>query len=90
MERDNSVLLRQILDSARRIVGKTSGVLKEKYDQDESLRDSIALRTQVIGEAASKLSPAFCARHPEVPWSRVVGMRHRIVHDYVNFNYKVL
>jgi len=37
---------------------------------------------QIIGEAASKISPEFADSHPEIPWRSIVGMRHRLVHDY--------
>ncbi len=37
---------------------------------------------QVIGEAANNLSPALTDAHPEVPWSKVTGLRHVLVHRY--------
>ena len=36
----------------------------------------------IIGEAASKLPGSFTDSHPEIPWSRLVGTRHRLVHGY--------
>jgi uncharacterized protein with HEPN domain len=41
---------------------------------------------QIVGEAATRVSPATRAAHPEVPWERITGMRHRIVHDYVRID----
>jgi hypothetical protein len=35
-----------------------------------------------IGEAAAHVSAAFRKQHPEVPWQNVVGMRHKVIHDY--------
>lgn len=35
-----------------------------------------------IGEAANQLGEATLATMPDVPWRRVVGMRHRLVHEY--------
>ncbi len=90
MERDDSVLIGHILDTARKIAARVSSLSREQYDRDAELRDAIAYRIQVIGEAASKISPKYRANHPEVPWARVIGMRHRIVHDYLNVNYKIL
>ena len=37
---------------------------------------------EIIGEAASQLSPALRDRHPEIPWNQIVGMRNRLVHAY--------
>ena len=44
----------------------------------------------VIGEAASKVSAALKDRYGEVPWQRVSGVRHRIVHDYSGLDYELL
>jgi hypothetical protein len=38
---------------------------------------------QVIGEAARHVSPEFTATHPETPWENIVGMRHKVAHDYL-------
>jgi len=45
---------------------------------------------QVIGEAARKVSPEFQNNHPEIPWRQIIGMRHRIVHDYMRVDEDVL
>jgi uncharacterized protein with HEPN domain len=58
-------------------------------DLDESaflasgLHQSAVIRQlTVIGEAAGKVSKAFCAAHPEIPWAQMTSMRHRLVHGY--------
>lgn len=37
---------------------------------------------QIIGEAANALSPQFRSTHPEIPWKKIIGMRHVLVHGY--------
>ncbi|MBI4430819.1 MAG: DUF86 domain-containing protein [Candidatus Omnitrophica bacterium] len=27
-------------------------------------------------------SQGFCKIHSEIPWKAIVGMRHKVVHDY--------
>ena len=90
MERDDSVLLGHMLEVAKRIADRFRDLSREQYDLDDELRDAIAYRIQIIGEAASKLSPQFRASHCNLPWAQIIGLRHRIVHDYMNVNYKIL
>ncbi len=37
---------------------------------------------QIIGEAARSLSPEFRADNEDVPWPKIVGIRHVLVHEY--------
>ena len=57
---------------------------------DEDLRIVVAHWVQIIGEAASRVSPETQGAHPKIPWRRIVGMRHRIVHDYMDIDEDIL
>jgi uncharacterized protein with HEPN domain len=57
--------------------------LDERAFLASGLHQSAVIRKlTVIGEAAGKVSKAFCAAHPEIPWAQMTGMRHRLVHGY--------
>ena len=43
-----------------------------------------------IGEAAYKSEPATLAQYPQVDWPRLIGMRHRLVHEYYNIRLDIL
>ncbi len=90
MDRDDSVFVKHILDTARKVADSVRGMSRDEFDADENFRDATAHRVQIVGEAASHLSPEFRQAHPEIAWHRVIGMRHRIVHDYMNVDYDVL
>ena len=45
---------------------------------------------EIVGEAASQISPAYRDAHTEVPWHKVIGMRNRIVHAYFDIDYEVV
>jgi|ERR1700733_41931 len=77
------VYVGHMLDVARKAVDKTTGLTRDAYGRDENLRLALTHLVQVLGEAARKVSPAFCEEHPEVPWAEIVGMRHKVVHDYL-------
>ena len=77
------VYVGHMLDMARKAVAKTEGVNRDVYERDENLRLALTHLVQVIGEAARHVSREFCNEHPEIPWQEIVGMRHKVVHDYL-------
>ena len=72
-----------MLDMARKAVAKVRGLPRETYDTDDNLRHALIHLVQVIGEAARQVSRDFTAAHTEVPWENIVGMRPKVVHDYL-------
>lgn len=47
---------------------------------------AVLYNISVIGEAANKISSDLKNINAEIPWSAIINMRHRIVHDYGNIN----
>jgi hypothetical protein len=47
-------------------------------------------RIEIIGEAASRISEEFKTSQPQVPWSKAIGMRHRLVHAYFEIDFDIL
>lgn len=80
------VYVGHMLDMARKAVDKTTGLPRETYDADENLRLALTHLVQVIGEAARHVSREFTLAHPEIAWSEIVGMRHKVVHDYLGID----
>jgi uncharacterized protein with HEPN domain len=37
---------------------------------------------EILGEAASRISPETQEAAPQVPWRAIVGMRNRLIHGY--------
>jgi uncharacterized protein with HEPN domain len=68
-----------MLDMAKKAVDKTAGLPREIYDQDENLRLALTHLVQVIGEAARHISREFTAADPEISWTEIVGIRHKVV-----------
>jgi uncharacterized protein with HEPN domain len=90
LPRDDAVYLIHMLDTARKAAGKAHGLDLERFLADENLHLACVHRVQVIGEAASRVSAETRARHPQVPWRQVIGMRHRVVHDYLEVDLEIV
>lgn len=43
-----------------------------------------------IGEQANCISRELADAHPEVPWSQIAGLRHRLVHNYEGTNWGMI
>lgn len=55
---------------------------REAFENDELIQNWFVRHLQIIGEAARALPQETRDRAPDVPWSKIVGMRHIVVHDY--------
>ena len=90
MHKDDLVYVGHMLDVARAIAAKVSGKSRSDFDDDENLRITIAHLIQTIGEAARCVSPTLQQAHPEIPWNKIVAMRHKVVHDYLEINFDIV
>jgi hypothetical protein len=45
---------------------------------------------EIIGEAASKISPEIKNSHPEIPWQDMALMRNRLIHVYFDVDLGVV
>jgi uncharacterized protein with HEPN domain len=90
MSRDDLLYLVHMLETSEKAVEKTQGLSRHAYDADENLRLALAHLVQIIGEAARRVTSQTCVAHPEIPWREIIGMRHRIVHDYMRVDEDIL
>jgi uncharacterized protein with HEPN domain len=81
MWRDDAHLL-DMLIAARRALRFSEGLTPETLAASDLHQNAILHVLQTIGEAARKVSDPFKEQHPEILWAEIVGLRHRLVHDY--------
>ncbi|MGD0094547.1 MAG: HepT-like ribonuclease domain-containing protein [Planctomycetota bacterium] len=90
MPKDDLVYTGHMLDMARKAVEMVAGMERAEFDADEVLHMALAHTIQIVGEAASRVSQEYQHRHARIPWRAIIGMRHKIVHDYMNLKEDVL
>ena len=90
MQKDDLVYAGHMLDMARKALELVRGKNRPDYNTDETLRFALAHLVQVIGEAARHVSKQFRDSHSKIPWKAIVGMRHKVVHDYMNVDEDVV
>ena len=89
-QHDDSVNLRQMLDHGREAIRMVEKSSREKLDTDRMLALALIQLVQIVGEAAQRVSPLCRDRHPQVPWSQIIGLRNRLIHGYDSVDYDVL
>jgi uncharacterized protein with HEPN domain len=52
--------------------------------------DAVARNFEIMGEAASRSPEEFKAKHTEIPWLRISGLRNRIIHEYFGIDYELV
>ncbi len=52
--------------------------------------DAVVRNFEIIGEAARCVSVKFRASHKEIPWNLMIGMRNKMIHEYIGVDYEIL
>jgi uncharacterized protein with HEPN domain len=85
--------LQHIVSAIDRARNYTSGMDFLAFEQDTRTQDAVIRSIEILGEAANKVrtaDPDFAARHSDIPWDLMYGMRNRIVHDYFEVDLAVV
>lgn len=89
-QKDDRVYIGHMIETANKALGFIKGLTREDFDNNELLQLSLTHLLQVIGEAARRVSPDFRAAYLTIPWKAIVGMRSKVVHDYLNIDEDVV
>lgn len=86
----NLELLKHIADEISFVLKATENRNKETVINDPVLSRAIVRSLEIIGEASNKLDPDFKAGHPEIEWRKIIGKRHKLIHDYFGVDYDIV
>jgi uncharacterized protein with HEPN domain len=82
--------IEDILDALEEIQNFASGLRFEEFINDNKTLKAIVLDFIVIGEAANNIPDEVVAKHPEIAWHLMRGMRNRLVHAYYSIDEKIV
>lgn len=89
-DQKDSLKLRHIVDAIEHILDFTKSVSEEEFVADYEKQSAVIRQFEIIGEAASKFTSGFVERYNNVDWPKVVGMRHKMIHDYFDVDVKIV
>ncbi|MDE6238132.1 MAG: DUF86 domain-containing protein [Muribaculaceae bacterium] len=82
--------LRHMLEMAVLLQKEKDKHSLESIKNDPILFYGLTKMTEIIGEAAYKITKEFKDSHQELPWNEIQGMRHHLVHGYYQISTEVL
>ena len=80
-ERDKSYIY-DILKYSQEIIDIVKDENHNSFVNNRIKRLAIERLIQIIGEAANHLSRDFMQENQDIPWTKIIGLRNKIVHDY--------
>ncbi len=90
MPREDAVRVRHMLDAASEAAALAKGKQRGDIETDRLLGLALVRLLEVLGEAAGRASDETRSRHPAIPWSRIVGLRNRLIYGYDSVDMEVL
>jgi uncharacterized protein with HEPN domain len=79
--RDHKERLNDVLEAIEHIE-KYAVKGRTVFEAEELIQVWFLRHLQIIGEASRALSSDLKDNHPEIPWAKIIGMRHILMHDY--------
>ena len=72
------------------VVAKYLPADRAAFDADPPVQSHVYRHVMIVGEAMWRLSRELKDAHPEVPWRKIEGMRHVMVHDYFRVDWDIV
>lgn len=82
--------LEDISNSISNIEDYTKGLSFETFSKDKKTIDAVVRNLEIIGEAARNIGESFTESHSELPWSEMISMRNKVIHEYIAVDVEIL
>ena len=86
MKKDPIIFIKHISENIKSIENFSKGLSKANFLKDELKQNAIIRKLEVIGEATKNIPSSFRNKHPSVEWSKIAGLRDKLIHHYFGIN----
>ena len=88
--RDYRDYLQDILDSVNDVENFIRGMSFEEFKVDRKTISAVVRSIEGIGQASKRIPRSLKAKHKEVPWHEMAGMRDKLIHEYFGVDVEIL
>ncbi len=89
-DRNARLLLGDMLEAIDKIRRYTGSLSFDAFMKDDKTIDAVLHNLQIIGEATNRLPEEFTENHSDIEWYKIIGLRHRVVHDYFGVDLEIV
>ena len=82
--------LKDVLEAIGRIQRYVGGATLAEFLTKTETQDAVVRNLEVIGEAVKNLSSDFREGHEDIDWTRIAGLRDRLIHQYFSVDWDIL
>jgi uncharacterized protein with HEPN domain len=86
--RDLTDYLNDIITAISDVEEFTRGMSYEMFAADKKTVNAVIRSLEVLGEATKHIPASFRKKHPDIPWSKMAGLRDVLIHDYMGVDLK--
>jgi uncharacterized protein with HEPN domain len=90
MQPGDAIRLQHMLEAAREAIELSRGRTRRDFHGDRQLALALTRLVEILGEAASRVSPQGQQRWPEIPWRVAIAMRNRLIHAYFDIDFDLV
>jgi len=89
-KRGDKLYFEDIVSSIEKIESYVVGMNFETFSADHKTIDAVVRNLSIIGEASNNLSEKIKSVNTDIPWSEIIGMRNKIIHEYFGVDEEIL
>lgn len=86
MNEADRIRVKHMLEAVQIAQEMLRGETRESLNSDAKLRLALTKTIEIMGEAASRVTPQTRALYPQIPWTAIVGMRNVLIHAYFSID----
>lgn len=86
----DAALLLDMVQVIQKLQESLQDISCEAFLESWMIQKAVERSFEILGEAARRLSEEFRNQHPQIDWSRMIGLRNIIAHQYEDVDYEIL